>query len=90
MRNFEFYQNWKMPYWGSVLFPLVSVLVFLLVVWTLYWKGRAMWLVARKSYKLWFVALLLVNTMGILDILYVYYFSKKRLGGDPIESKAKY
>ncbi len=48
----------------------------LLLIWTLYWKGRALWKSARQTDKGWFVALLLLNTLGILEILYLYVFSK--------------
>ncbi|MDO8523426.1 MAG: DUF5652 family protein [bacterium] len=79
--------NWNMPFWGVVLFPLVGLAIFLLVVWSLYWKGRALWLSARKGEKLWFVVLLLVNTLGILEILYIYHFSKKSSKTGEIENK---
>lgn len=79
--------NWNMPFWGVVLFPLVGLVVLLLVVWSLYWKGRALWVAARKGDKLWFVVLLLVNTLGILEILYIYRFSKKTQSSGAIENK---
>jgi len=47
------------------------------VLWSLFWKGMALWKSARSSHKWWFVALLLINTVGILEILYIYVFSKK-------------
>ena len=49
----------------------------LLIVWSVVWKGLALWRAARKGEKGWFVALLIVNTLGILEILYLYVFSKK-------------
>jgi hypothetical protein len=59
-------------------------LVFVIVVlWSLVWKGLALWKAAREESKVWFVVLLLVNTVGILDILYLYVFSKK--SGQPVE-----
>ncbi|MDO8515737.1 MAG: DUF5652 family protein [bacterium] len=54
-----------------------GVFFFLLIVWSLYWKGRALWLAARHGSKHWFIALLIINTAGILEILYIYVFSKK-------------
>ncbi|MDO8443071.1 MAG: DUF5652 family protein [bacterium] len=47
------------------------------LAWTLTWKGIALWTAAKADSKKWFVALLAINTMGLLDILYIYYFSKK-------------
>lgn len=34
---------------------------------------------ARLGQKKWFVALLVVNTLAILDILYVFVFSKRKV-----------
>ncbi len=45
-------------------------------IWSLVWKGLALWKAARVGSVHWFVALLLVNTLGILEILYIYVFSK--------------
>ena len=58
---------------------LVGVIVFLAVLaWSLYWKGMALWKAAHKGDKKWFVALLIVNTAGVLDLLYLYVFSKDK------------
>lgn len=48
-----------------------------LLLWTLPWKGMALWKAARKNHQKWFIALLLVQTIGILDILYIYVFSER-------------
>ncbi|MEK7630177.1 MAG: DUF5652 family protein [Patescibacteria group bacterium] len=48
-----------------------------LVVWTLVWKGIALWRAARRGDKNWFIALLIVNLAGILEILYIYIWSKR-------------
>lgn len=49
----------------------------LLLLWVLPWKGVALWKAARASSKPWFVALLVINTLGILEIVYIFFFSKK-------------
>jgi hypothetical protein len=46
------------------------------VVWILIWKTLAMWRAAKVGSKVWFVILLVVNTPGILDIIYLYVISK--------------
>jgi hypothetical protein len=57
--------------------PLDRQLWFLaLFFWTIAWKGMALWKSARKDQKPWFVAFLFVNTLGILEILYIYVFSE--------------
>lgn len=56
--------------------PLIAVLFMLLIIWSFIWKGLALWQSARNGHKGWFVALLLINTVGILEILYIYVFGK--------------
>jgi len=50
----------------------------ILAIWSLIWKGFALWRASRNYQKIWFVVLLGVNTVGILEILYLFYFNKKR------------
>lgn len=52
-------------------------LIAVLMIWTVVWKGIALWKAAREGKSGWFVALLIINTVGILEILYIYVFSKK-------------
>ena len=65
-----------MPSWE---FPGIigGFFIFLLVIWSLVWKGHTLWHAARKGDTHWFVALLVINTLDILEILYLYVFSKK-------------
>ena len=56
--------------------PLFSVW-FLFLIWSLAWKGVALWKASQNRSKVWFVVLLVVNTMGILEILYIFWLSKK-------------
>lgn len=53
-------------------------LIFLIVVWTLPWKGWALWKAAKGNQKKWFIVLLVLNTLAILEILYIFVFSKKK------------
>ena len=53
-------------------------IVWLIILWAIPWKGVALWKAARNGHKKWFVALFLVNTMAILEIIYIFYFSKER------------
>lgn len=46
--------------------------------WTIPWKGVALWRAARRRSYVWFVVLLVVNTLGILEILYIFKFSKRK------------
>ncbi len=55
---------------GVILFAAV-------IVWTLVWKGLALWRAAREESKWWFVALMVVNTLGILEIVYLFFLSDR-------------
>lgn len=50
----------------------------ILLAWSLTWKGFALWRAAKNNSKRWFVALLIINTAGILEILYLFVFGKKK------------
>ncbi|MEK7506263.1 MAG: DUF5652 family protein [Patescibacteria group bacterium] len=52
-------------------------ILILLLIWTLPWKGVALWKAARRSDRNWFIALLIINTVGILEIAYIFFFSKR-------------
>lgn len=52
-------------------------MLLLAIAWTLPWKGYAMWKAARRNEPAWFIALLVVNTLGLLEILYIFLFSKQ-------------
>jgi methionyl-tRNA synthetase len=55
------------------LIPLVIVVA----LWTVILKGYALWNAARNTQKWWFIALLVVNTLGILEIVYLIWFRPK-------------
>ena len=61
--------------WSTVL-GINPALLFLIAVWSLVWKGFALWKSAKKNHLIWFVVLLIFNTLGILEILYIFVFSK--------------
>ena len=47
------------------------VLIIAIIIWDITWKGFALWKAARNESKGWFVALLLVNSVGVLPIIYL-------------------
>lgn len=58
--------------------PTYQWLILLAVAWTLPWKGVALWKAARNGHQRWFIFLLILNTLAILEILYIFVFSKKK------------
>lgn len=50
------------------------------VVWSLAWKGIALWMASQRKQLPWFVAILIVNTMGLLEIFYLFAYHYKPNG----------
>lgn len=53
-------------------------LILAIIAWTLPWKALALWKAAKNNHKKWFAALLVINTLAALEILYIFYFSKRK------------
>ncbi len=58
-------------------FLLFNILAILLAIWGIAWKVYAVWIAANRGQKKWFFALLVLNTMGILEIIYIFKIVKK-------------
>ena len=58
--------------------PTEKIIIVGLIIWSLAWKGVAMWKAAHRDEKKWFIALFVINTIGILEILYLYVFSRDK------------
>lgn len=50
--------------------------IILLIVWVLPWKGYSLWTAAHRKEKVWFIILLVLNTVGILEIIYIFFVAK--------------
>lgn len=58
--------------------PGVFLAIFLLIsVWSLAVKGYALWHAARLEQRAWFIAMLVLNTFGILELVYLFFFRAK-------------
>ena len=64
-------------------------LLVIIMAWSLIWKLAALWKSARKGSLIWFIILAVVNTVGILEILYIFVFSKMNLSGKKPKKKPK-
>ncbi|MGO4691809.1 DUF5652 family protein [Glaciibacter sp. 2TAF33] len=56
----------------------VRGLIVALVAWNLAWKGASLWRAVKDDRKPWFVTLLISNTLGILDAIYLFGVSGAR------------
>ncbi|HRH31470.1 MAG TPA: DUF5652 family protein [Candidatus Paceibacterota bacterium] len=54
-----------------------SLAIFALVVlWIFFWKGLALWHASRRDQRMWFVILLIISTLGIIEIIYLFFVIK--------------
>jgi len=49
----------------------------LAIIWSMVWKGFALWKSAGLRQKYWFIAILLINTLGLLEIFYLYFIARR-------------
>ncbi len=69
-----------MPFdWGLPITLQVPIwlLVGLAAVWTWVWKGIALWRAGRNGHLAWFIVMFIFQTLAILEIIYIFAFSKK-------------
>jgi hypothetical protein len=69
----------KLP-WDSIMGMggVFVVLMIIAIIWTLVWKAIALWKAARNDHKVWYIVMMIVNTLGILEIIYIFGFSRKK------------
>ena len=70
--------------------PVTLSFFLVIALWTICWKGLALWHAARRNDTWWFVALLVINTVGILEIVYLFLYAKLKrdeLFGSKVEQK---
>lgn len=56
----------------------LTVFTVVIILWSLLWKGWSLWLAARRGQKVWFGALLIINTLGLLEIIYIFAIAKRK------------
>lgn len=56
-----------------------TLALFILYIWSVIWKGLALWKAANLKQRNWFIAILILNTVGILEIAYLFFFAQKKM-----------
>jgi methionyl-tRNA synthetase len=69
----------NMPFWVPSFLLLLVPFVFVFIVWSVFWKGLALWHSARRGEPWWFLAILFINTLGILEIVYLFFIAKLKI-----------
>ena len=55
--------------------------VWFFLIWVFFWKGFALWKACQKKQLIWFAIILLVNTLGLLEIAYVIILNRWSIDG---------
>ena len=73
----------------------IPLWVYPILVWTIAWKAVAAWRAARNGHLIWFVVFFVVNTIGVLPIIYLAWFQdvnynkgKKKVRKKPMRKKS--
>lgn len=64
---------------SSIIPSIPPLAQYTLLIWSIAWKGLALWRASKNDQKNWFIAILVVNTLGILEIVYLFGFAKKKM-----------
>lgn len=62
-----------------MLSPVVGLGLVALILWSLVWKGLALWRAAKRGEKVWFVVFMILNTAGLLEIFYLFFVTGAKL-----------
>jgi hypothetical protein len=66
-------QMFSLSPWFGIFWPIVI----LLAIWESLWKGFGLWKSARNNQPGWFIAMFVFNTVGLLPILYLFWFQNR-------------
>ncbi|MDD2822569.1 MAG: DUF5652 family protein [Candidatus Daviesbacteria bacterium] len=75
MGNYFYPMYNSMFYWMSGWNPFIWLAPLALI--DLILKGFALWKAGRNNHLYWFIALLFINSLGILPLIYLVFFEKK-------------
>lgn len=59
--------------------PVFSLNIIILLVWSLFWKGLSLWHSAKRGQPWWFLVFLIINTVGVLEIAYLFFILKLKV-----------
>ena len=84
------YSNFAaMPFFHGVAFLLVLPVIIAIIAWVVVIKGFALWYAARNNQRGWFVVLLVVNTLGFIEVLYLLFWREDQNASAVVPSSAE-
>lgn len=69
---------------ADIFFGINPYLILALFLWTIPWKAWGLWLSARRGDFWWFIVMLALSSLGILEIIYIFFVAKQK---DTVEEK---
>ena len=75
----NFGPGYGMHQWFLGAMAIAATFIFIILIWSFFWKGLALWHSARRGQPWWFVIMLFVNTAGILEIIYLFGIAKLKV-----------
>ena len=60
------------------LITYILILIAALAIWEAVWKAIALWRAVVNRQLAWFICIFIFNTVGILPIVYLYFFGKRK------------
>ncbi len=67
-------------------YPHLVTTILILVAIDLVLKGFALWRAARNIHRAWFIAILVINSIGVLPLIYLLMVRKEKNEVNPIET----
>ncbi|HZJ80066.1 MAG TPA: DUF5652 family protein [Dysgonamonadaceae bacterium] len=58
--------------------PAFIILIVILSIWDAVWKLIALWKSARNNHLPWFICIAIINSVGILPIVYILMHRDRR------------
>ncbi|MDD2657160.1 MAG: DUF5652 family protein [Candidatus Pacebacteria bacterium] len=82
-----FFAQFNPPVAPEFLLFLAPFIV-IIAIWSITLKGFALWHAAHGDQKWWFIALLIINTIGILEIIYLIWYRPTSSSAAPVQSSS--
>lgn len=57
----------------------INPILILVILWEAIWKGVGLWKSARNNQRNFFIAIFIVNSLGILPIIYLKFFQRPKV-----------
>jgi hypothetical protein len=52
------------------------IVIIVLALWDLAWRGVGLWKASNNDQKIWYILILVINSLGILPIIYIVLNNK--------------